>query len=715
MARPKTRSWLIPGRGRRGTLLAAAGGGALAVLLGWLPPLDGILRGIDLRMGDWVLRHSPGLPVRDDFVFLGIDEASLTLDGLDPAVVAATPELARLGARFPWDRRVWAAAIDRLGDAGARLIILDLMLSEPSEPEADAALAAAIARHRGRVVLGSAFAPVGRGDTGTRQFMLVEPLAELFGEDGEETACGFVNFRPDALDGVIREAQFTTTLSGENGDPVRAGEPVFPSLAAEAARLLGAPRVAGNRGIRWALARDEDAGGLRERHAGAVYPPVGIRGIFIPDEWRRNFAGGGFFRDKVVIIGPAAPRFQDLHPTPAGVVSGPQIHLHALATALAGAGVTRPGLGSAWAHALFGGLGAAVALGWLALARRPLAAGAGSLLLGALLLGAVWAWGAATHQLVAAAGGLLAFATATVAAQGFDLFSERAERGRLTREFRRFVPRDVADALVADPRGYLTAAAGRRRRVAVLFSDVRGFTAWSERSGAEELVGQLNEYLTRMVGVVFRHGGTLDKFIGDAVMAHWGALEDGGGEAGHAAAAVAAGREMLGEVGELNRGWAEAGRESFRIGVGIHVGEVVAGEIGSPERTEFGVIGDAVNLASRLEGLCKVFRVPLVVSGDAFELAGRPAGFRSMGRVQVMGRSGAVRLFTLAGSAGVAAFEEGIARFEGGDFGAAAEAFGRALAEQPGDALAERFLEWALAFCERAPDDWQGVLVMDSK
>jgi adenylate cyclase len=364
---------------------------------------------------------------------------------------------------------------------------------------------------------------------------------------------------------------------------------------------------------------------------------------------------------------------------------------------------------------VLGGLGVAIALGWVALARKPLVATAGSVLVAVMLLGAVWAWGAASFQLVAASGGLLAFATATVAAQGFELFSERFERGRLTREFRRFVSRDVADALVADPQGYLTAAAGRRRRVAVLFSDVRGFTGRSERCDPQLLVGQLNEYLTRMVDVVFRHGGTLDKFIGDAVMAHWGAFEVDGHDARHGAAAVAAGREMLDELAVLNRRWAEAGRDPFEIGIGIHLGEVIAGELGSPERTEFGVIGDAVNLASRLEGLCKVFHTPLIVSGELFETAGRPPGFRSCGRVRVMGRQQPVRLVTLATTADPAAFEAGLACFEAGDFAAALAAFHEVLAQQPDDRLAARFGNWAQAFLHEPPPDWDGVLVMERK
>jgi adenylate cyclase len=355
-----------------------------------------------------------------------------------------------------------------------------------------------------------------------------------------------------------------------------------------------------------------------------------------------------------------------------------------------------------------------LAVAWVAWVRRPLASVLGAIGLALALALGVALWGMATYQLLSASLGLVVFLGGTVAAQGYDLLAEQLERARVTREFRRFVSRDVADALVADPERYLRAAAGRRRTVAVLFSDVRGFTGRSERSDPAELVVQLNEYLRRMVGVVFGNGGTLDKFIGDAVMAHWGALDDGSPR-DHAGRALAAAGAMLAELAALNREWEPRGREPFRIGIGVHYGEVVAGELGSPEKTEFGVIGDAVNLASRLEGLTKVLRVPLVVSADAYLAADRPAGFRGAGRVQVVGRERSVRLFVPVWGEGNARFEDGVAHFEAGAFEAAARAFEETLQIDPDDVLAERFLKWAVRYRRQPPDDWEGVLVMESK
>jgi len=229
---------------------------------------------------------------------------------------------------------------------------------------------------------------------------------------------------------------------------------------------------------------------------------------------------------------------------------------------------------------------------------------------------------------------------------------ERLEKDRLRGVFRRFVSRDVADRLVDSPEAWEAIAAGRKRQVVVLFSDVRGFTSRSENAEPAELVKQLNEYLTAMVAVVFRHGGTLDKFIGDAVMAHWGSLDDneqGRKDGEHCRAALAAAREMHVELERLNQAWIKEGREPFAIGIGIHLGEVVAAELGSPERIEFGVIGDAVNLASRIEGLTKPFESEVIFSAQVNEAAGS-TGALSLGKVRVKGRSAPVELFAYGDS-----------------------------------------------------------------
>jgi adenylate cyclase len=206
--------------------------------------------------------------------------------------------------------------------------------------------------------------------------------------------------------------------------------------------------------------------------------------------------------------------------------------------------------------------------------------------------------------------------------------------------FSRFVSKDVYDQLMADPAR--ARIGGARRDMTVLFSDIRGFTTFTERGQAEDVVSQLNEYFSGMVAVIFRSRGTVDKFVGDMVMALFGApLED----PDHADHAVQAALGMLGALRELNTRWAAAGRPALDIGIGLNSGDMVAGNIGSDTIMSYTVIGDAVNLGSRLESLNKEYRTHIIISeATRARLKGR-YDMRPLGTVTVKGKSEAVAIF----------------------------------------------------------------------
>jgi len=203
----------------------------------------------------------------------------------------------------------------------------------------------------------------------------------------------------------------------------------------------------------------------------------------------------------------------------------------------------------------------------------------------------------------------------------------------LRETFGKYVSPDIMEEILGAREGL--GLTGRRRNITVLFADIRGFTSISERIGPEEVVSVLSDYIGRATHIIFKNGGTVDKFIGDAVMAIFGAPKS---HDDNALRAVRAGLELIELAESMGAEWAKVIGRPLKIGVGINSGDAVVGSIGSEIRSDFTAIGDTVNLASRLEGLTKEIGVSMVISEFTAAELGDSLPLRPLGRVKVTGR-----------------------------------------------------------------------------
>jgi adenylate cyclase len=234
---------------------------------------------------------------------------------------------------------------------------------------------------------------------------------------------------------------------------------------------------------------------------------------------------------------------------------------------------------------------------------------------------------------------LLALSLATVGGLGYRYLVEGREKRAVKALFSRYLSRDVYEQVLANPA--LAELGGKRRDMSVLFSDIRGFTAVTEKGDPEALLAQLNEYFSQMVDIVFAHRGTLDKFVGDMVMALFGAPLD---DADHADHAVQTALAMVDELNRLNDRWRLQGRPTLGIGIGINSGEMIAGNIGAEKIRSYTVIGDNVNLGARLESLNKDHGTSIIISEHTARRLKGQYDLRPLGEVVVKGKSVAVAI-----------------------------------------------------------------------
>jgi adenylate cyclase len=591
---------------------------ALAALFALLAAADflalDLTKIIDQRGGDVLLTlNAEQRSESDKVVIVDIDQKSLE-------------EMNDEAGSWPWPRSVHGELIEQIAAQQPEAIAFDILFNEPDtfRPEHDAAFAEAVAAHpnvwlamtlnangTGAVVRELPRAvgakPIGQPNPGARVPIML-PL--VVAQYPEAMRGGLINFTPDS-DGVGRHHLLFAEQNGWR----------FSSMAARIAAAAKRPLPAGDQVL------------LNWRRS---WKHVSFSDVYLDSLRRDPKRAADEFTGKIVVIGTAAPGLMDFRVSPLGSTY-PGVEI--LATALDNLArgdwlreVSRPAM-LPLALLLIGLL----TLGF-ARSVTPQRLLLTLLAVTTLVIGGSWLF--LTGGTFVPVFGALAFGWAYyLIASGIAYLDERARRLRTASLFTRFLDARVVNDLIGKGEIDLRQQA-EAREISVLFSDIRGFTALSETTPPEAVVALLNGYFSRQVAVIFAHGGTLDKFIGDAIMAFWGAPA---AQDDHAARAVSAALAMSAALEEL-RGQLGAIGAELEIGIGVHSGSAVVGLIGSSDRLDYTAIGDTVNLASRVEGLTKGIARVLVTEATK-AAAGDLFAWRDCGVFPVKGREHGVRLF----------------------------------------------------------------------
>jgi adenylate cyclase len=661
---------------------------------------------MESQVGDLVTQYFTR-PAKVDprLVYIALDDATMNVGGtLFPDDLVASPALQKMTAGWPWPRDVHAMLIDRLIQAGARVVALDFLF--PSAREGDPALRAVLNKYRDRVVLGSNFADEPTPGA-PRSYTLPSP--GLIPDAQTDDRVGYVNFWPDTF-GVIRTVKYRMTQS-EAFQTAGNGQ-VYYSMAARVLQKIapGTSILGSARGMRFAPREGPDG-----------FQPIPLYMLFLPKAWKENFKDGAIFKDKIILVGPYGNSLKDQMLTPFGLMDGPELHLNAINDALHNDFVSIPSDNEV---ALL-----IVAMGFAAFAlasvlQRPLLLGATLCAVTAAFLGAAVLSFDSFHRILPFLAPLLTFDASSALSLYWKWLLDRRDRARMRRMFERFVSKNVVKEVVENRASYLHQLGGVRKSVAILMTDLRDFTTLTEESDSNQLVAQLNEYFTGMVDCIFATNGTVDKFVGDAILAVWGNIHSDGAVS-DAVLAVKTGLRMLSCLETLNQDWVPRGWPPFKMGVGINFGEVIFGAIGSEQKAEPTVIGDAVNSASRLEGLTKEYGVDMLIGEGVAELVRDSFHLQLVDFVRLKGKTRAMKVYRVLGpkpepldplmTAYLQLYEIAMSGYERAEFETACSQFRGALEIKPDDPVATVYFERCAELAEQRPEKWDGVFVMKTK
>ncbi len=526
---------------------------------------------------------------------------------------------------------------------------------------------------------------------------------------------GYFNVEPDPEDGIVR----TIPLM------YKCGQEVYAPLSVQAVwHYLDRPqmmiRVAdyGIQGLQFGDRKvpTDEMGYMRINFLG---PEKTFPHYPLSDILKEDFPMGTF-KDKIVIVGATAIGLGDIRNTPfssTGEYPGLEIHATVMENILQGNHVSKPRWSTVFdvMAILLLGLMTGFAIPRLNAVKAVMAAVA---LLILYFLVNRWLfvqnglWLNLVYPLIAV---VLIYTSLTV----YHYLTEERERKKIRGAFSYYVSRSVVNEMLKDPDKLRLG--GEKKELSVLFSDIRSFTSISEGMSPEDLVHLLNEYLTVMTDIVFRYEGTLDKYIGDALMAIYGAPLD---QSDHPRRACASALDMMEGLKALNDKWIREGRMPLDIGIGINTGFMMVGNMGSDQRFDYTVMGDAVNLGSRLEGANKSYRTHILISGSTYERVKDDFVCMELDRVRVKGKKEPVGIFELISRKelpcrdmdAIARFHQGLRLYKNQDWEGAIEVFESVNAMDQTLYAARLYIERCEELKKAPPGPgWDGVFTMTTK
>lgn len=673
-------------------------------------------------------------------------------DATDPPVAVIDIDEASIGTlgQWPWSRRTVAEIVTRASGLGAAAIGFDIVFSEPDRtaparlveemrrqgiaievgpdlPDPDAQLADAVAANA--VALGIALtnetsAPAPEPKAGF-SFVGPDPQARLLPYSGalsnlsllneRATAMGYFSF-PPTPDNIIR----TFPLISKSGDRL------YPALSIETLRIA---QQAGSFVLRSAGTAEGSA--MTDLRVGALDIPVSAYGeiwiyysglpnmpvisaadLFDPAKAATLM---GQIQGRILLVGTSAVGLRDIVATPVDpAMAGVKVHAEIIDQIASGVFLQRPDwiVGAERAAAIAVGLALLLVLA----TATPALSFVVALLLGSLVGGGSWLAFSQALTLFDPLLPLASLGAVLLTALPLLLMLTHREKRFVRESFGRYLSPTLVERLSENPEG-LTLG-GEDRELTILFSDIRGFTTLSEKLTPTELTGLLNNFLTPMTDVLLQREATIDKYIGDAVMAFWNAPLD---IADHPQKACLAALDMVGAMERLNR---ESGM-ALKIGIGLNTGMACVGNLGSDQRFSYSCLGDSVNLASRVEGMTKLYDVSILVTED---VRVRTTGllFAEVDRVRVVGRQAPVTLHALVGASGETAGGQTellerhgsfIAAWQAGDLGAAREHLRvlQAMPQNPLSGTHKLYQERLETLPETAPEGWDGVFTANTK